>query len=62
MKQVQSMMENIRKINLDNKALMQLLCLHSSGIVCVVKGEVRGLAERRKQPQIRRQKYARNQN
>ena len=41
---------------------MQLLCLHGSGIVCVVKGEVRSLAERRKQPQIRRQKYARNQN
>ena len=44
------------------QAVVRWISLHSSGIVCVVKGEVRSLAERRKQPQIRRQKYARNQN
>ena len=62
MRQVQLMMKNIRRINLDNKALTYWISLHSSGIVCVVKGEVRSLAERRKQTQIRRQKYTRNQN
>ena len=31
-------MGNIRKINLDNKALAYWISLHSSGIVCIVKG------------------------
>jgi len=62
MKQVQSKKKNKQTINLDNKALMQLLYLHASGIVCVVKGEVRSLAERQEKPQNRRQKYARNKN
>ena len=62
MLKVQSEMKNIPTINLDNKGLLHWLYLYSSGIVCVVKGEVRSLAERQKQPQIRRQKYARNQN
>ena len=46
--QVQLITKNICKINLDNKGLPYWLCLHSSGIVCVVKGGVRSLAERRK--------------
>ena len=41
---------NICRISLDNKALTYWISLHSSGIVCVVKGGVRSLAERRKQP------------
>ena len=41
-------MENICKINLDNKGLPHWLYPHSNGIVCVVKGEVRSLAEREK--------------
>ena len=41
-------MKNIPTINLDNKGLLHWLYLHSSGIVCVVKGGVRSLAEREK--------------
>ena len=48
MLKVQSEMKNIPTINLDNKGLLHWLYLHSSGIVCVVKGEVRSLAEREK--------------
>ena len=48
MLKVQSEMKNIPTINLDNKGLLHWLYLHKSGIVCVVKGGVRSLAERRK--------------
>ena len=48
MLKVQSEMKNIPTINLDNKGLLHWLYLHSIGIVCVVKGGVRSLAEREK--------------